>query len=849
MFNPIQSRTLAISGAALPTYGLDGLPVFTPVRLTGTEALGELFQYTLELKTPDDLTFSPSMAANVDLNKIIGTEVTVLIELEGIGTFVPGMPGNSGMGNIGAGTREITGLVTSARLVREDGRSIVYELVLRPWLWLATKNQNCRLFQDMDVVEITDAVLSAYIFPVEKRLFALAPGAPYPKRDIQRQHWESDWTFLQRLWEEWGIFYWFEYSDGKHRLVLADATAAHRPHGEAYSTIRYEAPTGQRIDEEHIHALSMESTLTTGSVSNVDYDYTWPRADLTTKYEDPRDTALAHQEFYTWGDYGQPQAGASGLTGEHNQPQNEAEYLAKVRMQAMRCAGLRAKGQGNLRGLTTGRTFVLTHYPQMAANREYVVVSSTFDIEDTGEASGTGQRYRCTTDFEIQPTNEAFRLLPTIEKPRTSGPEAAVVVGPENQQIWTDAYGRVKIQFIWDRLGKNDQNSSCWVRVASPWQGSQFGATHLPRIGQEVLVDHINGDPDLPVVTGRVVNAYQQPAWQLPDNQALSGIRSRELNGSQSNHFVQDDTPGEIQTQLSSDAGNSMLSLGFLRRIAGNKGRQDARGKGLELRTDFWGAFRAAMGLLITTEARTGAQSHAKDMHETVGRLTQARDIHESLTGLAQQHAAQQKDADQSEVTKAIKAQNDAIRGGTPTDDNPFPEFAEPHLTLASPAGIQTTTAGSTHIASDENLALTTGGHVGIAAGKSFFATMREGCSVFAYKLGMKFIAASGKVRVEAQDDNVEIVAKKVVELMSMTDWINLTAKQGIRINGGDTEVEISAQGYVVKTDGMHLVHAGSHATDGPMSKPAAFPQFAKQISPDCMKSAASTRAGIVERS
>ncbi|HEV3105693.1 MAG TPA: phage late control D family protein, partial [Trinickia sp.] len=380
MFKPLQSRTLAISGAALPTHGIDGLPVLTPVRLTGTETLGELFEYTLVLKTSDALAFSPSVTANINLNKLVGTEVTVSIELEGKGTFIPGMPGNTGLGNVGAGIREITGIVASARLVREEGRSIVYELTLRPWPWVATKNQRCRLFQDMNVVQVTDAVLSAYMFSVEKRLFGPAPRTPYPKRDLQRQHWESDWAFLQRLWEEWGIFYWFEYSGGHHRLVLADATAAHQPHGDAYSTIRYEAPTGQRIDEEHIHALSVESHLTTGSVASIDYDYTWPRADLTTKYEDPRDTAQARQEFYTWGDYAQPQAGAMGLSGEHNQPRSEAEYLAKVRMQAFRCVGSRAKGKGNLRGLTTGQTFVLTHYPQDAANREYVVVSSTLDI-------------------------------------------------------------------------------------------------------------------------------------------------------------------------------------------------------------------------------------------------------------------------------------------------------------------------------------------------------------------------------------------------------------------------------------------------------------------------------------
>ena len=825
MFNPNQARTLSVSGASLPVYG--GTPILTPTRLQGKETLGELFEYTLELKTPDALAFSPSIAANIELDRLIGTEVTCAIELEGNGKFIPGVVGDSGLANIGSGVREITGLVTEACILREEGRSIVYALTLHPWLWLATKNQDCRLFQDMTVIEITDAVLDAYSFPVEKRLVET-----YPRRDIQRQNWESDFSFVCRLWQEWGIYFWFDHGDGKHRLVLCDSIGAHKPHGTAYQTIRYEAPTGRRIDEEHIHALTVSSALTTGTVSTVDYDYTWPRADLRGAKQDPRDTAFANQEHYMWGDYAQPQAGATGLPGEHNQPKQEADFLALVRVQALRSQGLRASGTGNLRGLVTGQTFRLTHYPQNAANREYLVVSSALEIENVGEetqVAGTangGQRYRCVTDFTIQPMSEVFRLLRTIEKPRAYGLEAAVVVGPENQEIWTDAYGRVKVQFPWDRQGQNDQRSSCWLRVSSPWQGDEFGAIHLPRIGQEVIVDHLNGDPDLPIVTGRVVNAFNEPAWKLPDNQALSGFRSRELGGGRASHLAMDDTEGNIQAQLSCDHALSQLNLGSLTRISGKQGRQDARGEGFELRTDAHGVVRAAQGMLVTTEARRNAQSHAKDLGETVQRLTQARDLHESLTELAQQHQAQGSGADQSDVAKSIKAQNDAIRGGAKTDDNGFPEFTEPHLTLASPTGIQTTTAGSTHLASDEHLALTTGGNVGIATGKSFFASVRNQFSLFVHKLGIRLIAASGKVRVEAQSDEIEIIARRAVEIMSTDDWISLKAKQGIRLNGGGTELEISSRGVLGFTDGEFLVHAGSHATEGPQAKPIQFSPF-----------------------
>ena len=339
-FNPLQPRVLTVSGAALPTCGLDDLPVLLAVRLHGAETLGELFEYTLELKkTPDSRAFSPSVAANIDLDKLIGTEITVSIEIEGNGRFIPAMAGGVSAANIGAEAREITGLVTKARILREEGRSIVYALTLRPWLWRATKNQDCRLFLDMTVVEITDVVLGAYTFPVEKRLIET-----YPKRDIQRQNWESDFTFICRLWQEWGIYFWFDHSDGKHRLVLCDSIAAHKPHSAAYQAIRYEAPAGRRIEEEHVHALAVNSALTTGSASSVDYDHTSPRANLHATRQAPRDTAFANQEHYTWGDYAQPQAAAAGLSGEHNRPEREADFLALIRVQAIRCQGLRASG-------------------------------------------------------------------------------------------------------------------------------------------------------------------------------------------------------------------------------------------------------------------------------------------------------------------------------------------------------------------------------------------------------------------------------------------------------------------------------------------------------------------------
>ncbi|WP_439890907.1 type VI secretion system Vgr family protein [Ralstonia sp. 25C] len=817
-------RTLSVAGAALPVYG--GQPILTPVKLTGGETIGELFEYTLELKTPDALAFSQSIAANVNLDKLIGTELTVSIQLEGKGHFIPGLAGDAGMANIGAGTREITGVVSHAAILREDGRSIVYAITLRPWLWHATKNRDCRIFQDMSVIEITDAVLSAYQFPVEKRLTTPRPNKAWPKRDMQRQHFESDWTFLQRLWEEWGIFYFFEHSEGKHRLVLTDSMGALRPLGKAYATIRYEAPTGRRIDEEHIHDLSISHALTAGAVTSVDYDYTWPRADLKVGREDPRDTGLAHQEHYTWGDCAQPQAGAGGLSGEHNDPRTEAEYLTLVQMQAYRCQGLRASGKGNLRGLVTGQTFVLSHYPQDAANREYAVIASRLTIEEVGETAGSGQRYHCEADFTLQPTNEPFRLVRTIAKPRITGIEYAVVTCPENQEIWTDAYGRVKLQFLWDRLGRNDEHSSCWVRQAGAWHGDQFGGIFLPRRGQEVTVSFINGDPDLPIIIGSAANAFNMPPYELPKNQALAAYRSREIGGRRANTLALDDTNGKIQAHLSSDEGSSQLNLGHITRIAGNTGRQDERGKGFELRTDLWGVLRAAMGLFVTTDRRESAQGHAKDMPESMARLTQAREQHEELAQLAQRHEAQTANLGQHDVAVGIKSQNDAIRGGAASPENEFPEMARPDLVLASAAGIASTAAESMHLASQNDHAITAGRDISLSGGRSLLVAVRSALSMFVEKLGLKLIAAAGKVQIAAQSDEMSLAAFKDMAITSTNGKIVLNAEKEVWIGVGGSYIRITGSGIENGTTGQILEKCAKWSKQGAVSERAPLPDM-----------------------
>ncbi|MFT4067898.1 type VI secretion system Vgr family protein [Paraburkholderia sp.] len=827
MLRPFQHCTLGISSDALPTWGNE--PVLAPLRLRGTEALGRLYRYALDVVTVESPVLPLWRAQELVVpDSLIGKIVDISIDFTDNGFFISERLEHSDAIDASAGSRTISGLITGVRHAGIDKRRAYYRFIVRPWLWLATKNRESRIFQDASVVDITDRILKErYPYPVVTELGGPGFEKDYPKRDYVRQMWESDFEFLTRIWREWGIYYLF---DGM-TLVLCDSPGSHKRHGNAYDRIRYRAPDSRDVDEEHIHKLKVSRRITTGKVSLIDYDYTRPGARFEGEYASHSEAAYDSIELHEWGDYSQPLAGVVGLSGERNNCQDEAGYLASVHVDAMRSRGLRLKGRGNLRGLITGKTFWLEDHPQQEVNAEYLVVSTTLDIRNapqSTESSGhdtADEARQCVTGFVLQPANTFFRNRPK-KKPRCAG-ETAIVVGPEDQPMWVDGYARVKVRFVWDRLSPNNDNASCWVRVSSPWQGNGFGAVYLPRTGQEVTVSYHEGDPDKPYVSDRMVNGWNQPPWKLPANQALSGTVSRDLEGGyngQSNHFVLDDTPKQLQAQLASDHAQSRIVLGHNTRIVREAGRQEARGEGWELATNAWGVARANRGMLITTDARDGANAPAKDMGEAVARLTQARDIHENLAGLARRYEAQEQQTSQGDVSKAIGAQNDAIRGSAAGKDQPFPQLSRPDMVLASAAGIGVSAAESAHMASTEHIALTAGGHVSVAAVKSLLASAVNGVRVFARNLGIRLKAAAGKVQIEAQSDDVEIIAQRVVSIISRTESINLMASKEIVFHAGNTKVVIDAQGYRVYTDGEHRVYAGSHQTEGPMALPLVMP-------------------------
>ncbi|WP_250474465.1 type VI secretion system Vgr family protein [Caballeronia sp. GAFFF1] len=810
-----QPRTLDLSGASLPRFA--GKPLFAVARVRGSEELGRLYEYDVDLVTIDDPRLLASdVHALVDLDSLIGKEVTLSIAVEGNGTWVQGQAGNEDCRNIGADVRRITGLVTAAECVGSNERRARYSLKVRPWLFISTLNQDSRIWLGQDIVQITQDVLDAYPFPYELRLAGPGGGGAYPKRDYQRQYWESDFALLDRLWQEWGITYFF---DGI-TLVLCDSPAAFRKHGPAYETVRYLDRNAQRIDEEHIHEFRVARQLTTGRVSLVDYDYTRSLAKLTAQQSDHSERVFDNAEHYGWGDYSQPLADAMGIYGEPNDYKCEAEHLARIKVDANRCQSLRAKGKGNLRGLMTGHTFHLRDYPLKPGDGEYLVISTEMEIvnnDTVTQNSVAVQQYTCETSFTAQPANVFYRTPQTAKKPRAFS-ETAMVTGYGDEPIWTDAFGRVKVHFVWDRRREKDQAASCWLQVASPWQGQNHGAVWVPRVGHMVSVGYHDSDPDRPYVSCEHTTEFHQLPWALPKNDALSGWRSQELNGASANSIVTDDTPGKLQVQVASDHAQSRLVLGYNTRIDGHAGRKEARGEGFELATEAHGVVRANKGLLVTTESRNGASAPAKAMEEPVLRLTEASAQHQTLHELGVRHKAHQQLGHLDDIASAIGTQVSAICGAAADLPGRLPELARPDFVLASSAGIATTATESTHIASQQDHAVTAGRDVSLSSGRSFFASIRGAISMFAQQLGIRLVAAKGNVEIQSQRDQIALTALKDVAVTSVNGKVVITASEEVWIGAGGSYIRINGTGIVNGSPGAILEKAAvwsKEAADG----------------------------------
>ena len=451
--------------------------------MTGHEELGRLFEYEVELVSPDP---------TIDIGSLVGQPMAVELELpEG-------------------GTRHFHGLVSRIQQVADVGNFACYRATLKPWLWQLRLRAGCRIFQNKTVPEIIKEIFREHGFTD----FSESLSGSYESREYTVQYRESDFDFVSRWMEREGIYYFFKHEGDRHTLVLADAYSAHEP-VDGYADIPYypRHDMGRR-ERDHIDTWTVTQDLTPSACVINDYDFTRPKAVLLSKLVSQHELADAARELY---DY-------PGAYTENS----KGETYARVRLEEHNARQELIDGEGDARGVTPGSLFSLSLHPRGDQNREYLVVFAAYDLQALDYESGGGDAdhvFRCT--FKSIPSKIPYRTRSTTGKPVIHGPQTARVVGKSGEEIWTDEYGRVKLQFHWDRDGQSDENASCWVRVGQIWGGTNWGGIHIPRIGQEVIVEFLEGDPDRPIVTGRVYNADNMPPYALPANQTQSGIKSR----------------------------------------------------------------------------------------------------------------------------------------------------------------------------------------------------------------------------------------------------------------------------------------------------------------------------------
>lgn len=481
-------------------------------KMRAREELGRLSEYEIDLLSADRA---------IKLDDVLGKMVNVKLELAE------------------DKVRSFSGYVTRIAQVGMHGRYHAYRATVHPWLWFLTRTTNCRIFQDKSVPDILKEVFAKHSDIADVK-FELTES--YSSWDYCVQYRETDFNFVSRLMEHEGMYYFFTHSEGRHTLVVADSYSAHEvANGGEIPFIDSEKLV--RMGREHVSEWSMTHDLQPGKYALTDYDFEKPSVDLQVRSRIKRDHALAEYEVYDYpGDYLE---------------RGDGELYVRTRIEEVQAKFERVRGKTNARALYTGALFTLTSHPREDQNTEYLVVSAEYELKSTEyeAAEGSGAEYRCT--FTALNSHQPFRAERITPKPIMHGPQTAITVGPPGEIIYTDKFGRVKVQFHWDREGKKDDKSSCWIRVSQNWGGKGWGGMFIPHTGQEVIVQFLEGDPDCPLITGRVYNAENMPPVELPAGKTQSVIRDHGAN-----QIIMEGDAGKQQITFFSPHSETYFSLG-----------------------------------------------------------------------------------------------------------------------------------------------------------------------------------------------------------------------------------------------------------------------------------------------
>jgi type VI secretion system secreted protein VgrG len=515
-----------------------GKDVLLLTRFRGEEGLSQLFSFELEMISENH---------SISFENIIGKNVTISIVLpDGSKRYLNGILSRFSQGS-GGGEKG------------GDPRFSHYGATMAPWLWLLTQTADSRIFQKLSVPDMVEKIFkekgfSDFEMPLDRN--------KYRKREYCVQYRETDFNFVSRLLEEEGIYYFFKHEEGKHTLVLGDAPDKHKPCPKQ-GAARYQISADGWYDEDVITGLEKMQEIRPGKYTLNDYNFETPNTDLKVNAPGKHPLGPGEREIY---DY-------PGLYTKTE----EGDRLANVRMEGEEARMTTLAGSSVCRAFTSGYRFRLqSHYRQDLTDKEYVLTSVTHEATQGGYVSEsstkTGKEFRYTNRFTCIPSDVPYRPPRENAKPLVSGTQTATVVGPSGEEIHTDEFGRIKVQFPWDREGKRDENSSCWIRVAQLWAGPQWGAMVIPRVGQEVVVDFLEGDPDRPIIIGCVYHKNNMPPYPLPDKKTKTTIKSDSSKGGGGFNEVRfEDKKGEEQFFIHAEKDQDIRVKNDLREWIGNE--------------------------------------------------------------------------------------------------------------------------------------------------------------------------------------------------------------------------------------------------------------------------------------
>lgn len=823
-----------------------GAQALLPQRVVGESRIGRDCEFTVDVV---------SRERAIELKKLMAQPVTLWVRQRD-NAYLP-----------------YHGFVFATRRLGSEGGFTYYQLTFSSWMRFLRHRKDARIFQEATAADILTQVFDGHSLARGQYRFDVADRGA--KRSYCTQY-ETDDNFVHRLMESEGWFTYIEQADdGKsHTVVVTDDIYRCRPLDSRDVTF-YRGDRGDGLDA--LVEWGSERIVESVGYATRTPDYkrpAWPkeRGGVSRARHGDRPDELQVYEYA--GPYSFP------LTEER---EDRGERAVRFRIEELDSRTKRFFGVGSVPCMDAGRWFHLANHPEhdsdTSQDQEFATIAVRWCIQNNLPLGNTrpfphslqrqmtrvraeykdlhavftsrdpgGNESFCLVEIEAQRRRVPYRS-PFEHKKPVMHMQTATVVGPANEEIFTDELNRVKVQMHWDRLGNNDQSSSCWMRVVSPNAGGAFGGVFVPRIGHEVAIDYVDGDCDRPVVTGVLFNGSNTPHWHT--NGLLSGFKSKEYGGGGSNQLVFDDATAQNRARLYSSTASSYLDIGYLIDHTDNT-RGSYLGTGFHLKTDSWGALRAGQGLYVSTYARGGTSGQPLDVKEATQHLVDSG-------GVIQRRSLAAADAQAESLDEAQRAINDfasATRsnaqgsqsggrtagGGSGSANG----FSQPIMLLASPAGMGLSTQQSLHAVATEHINLVSGSSTYISTAKSWIASVGEKLSFFVQNAGIKLFAGKGKVQLQAQSDNIEITADKTVKVVSTADAVDVMAQKEITLRAGGATIRLAGGNIYVHAPGTVEVKGAQHVFDGPASENASAQLAPAKSCAQQMGAAAQSGAALV---